>query len=134
MGIAINVILGVVSFFMFFFLGGALASTMQCFIYRKNNDEDWFHGRSHCDSCGRVLSWWELIPVVGALYTGFTCPVCHEKFTKDYALMELSQGLVYGSIFLCYGYSWKTLIYLVVLTLIIFVVIFITECTHRRRQ
>jgi leader peptidase (prepilin peptidase) / N-methyltransferase len=36
-------------------------------------------GRSHCDSCGRSLSWYELIPIVSYPMLRGRCRTCHAR-------------------------------------------------------
>jgi leader peptidase (prepilin peptidase)/N-methyltransferase len=37
-------------------------------------------GRSHCDSCGRSLSWYELIPFASFFALGARCRTCGASF------------------------------------------------------
>jgi leader peptidase (prepilin peptidase) / N-methyltransferase len=45
-------------------------------------------GRSHCDSCGRPLSWYELIPLVSFFALRARCRTCHASFGWSPLLWE----------------------------------------------
>lgn len=81
-----------------FFTGGCFASAANCLIYRINNGKDWVHGRSVCESCGRQLKWYELIPVVSCILLRGKCRTCGHFFGYGHATKEALVGFL--SIFL----------------------------------
>ncbi|MCR4718155.1 MAG: prepilin peptidase, partial [Firmicutes bacterium] len=47
-------------YFAIFMLGASIGSFCNVMLSRS----DWYKGRSHCDSCGYILKWYDLIPVL----------------------------------------------------------------------
>lgn len=58
-----------------------------------------FAGRSGCPSCGKKLSWYELIPVFSFVFQKGKCRGCNSKISFQYPLVEILTGLVFVSIF-----------------------------------
>jgi len=56
-------------------------------------------GRSSCFSCGKKLSWYELIPVFSWLVQQGRCRSCHSKVSPHYFFGELLTGITFGLIF-----------------------------------
>jgi leader peptidase (prepilin peptidase)/N-methyltransferase len=56
------------------FLGGALGSFAGVVASRGWRAS--LGGRSHCDSCGRSLSWYELVPLVSFFELRARCRTC----------------------------------------------------------
>lgn len=46
-------------------------------------------GRSVCDSCGKEISWYALIPLAGRFLVGTKCPHCGKKISWNYFWFEL---------------------------------------------
>lgn len=83
-----------------YMLGAAFESAYCCYLYRKSNNESWVHGSSHCEVCGHILSWWELIPVFGSLVLRGRCSHCHTFYGWKYLLLEVSAGFLASNVFL----------------------------------
>ena len=60
-----------------FIIGAAVASFLACMGWRKCNGESVLKGRSHCDSCGHVLSAHDLIPVLSYVKNKGRCRYCN---------------------------------------------------------
>src|SRR4051812_41836317 len=54
-------------------------------------------GRSSCPSCGHTLGALELIPVVSYLALRGRCKNCKTKISPQYALVELTFGLLFAA-------------------------------------
>jgi leader peptidase (prepilin peptidase)/N-methyltransferase len=76
-----------VLFFIFLF-GLAIGSFLNVVINRGLRGET-LRGRSHCESCGTVLSAKELIPLVSFVWQKARCRRCREKISWQYPLVEL---------------------------------------------
>lgn len=77
-----------------FVLGASLASFGGVLIERIPKKEP-ITGRSHC-SCGRLLKWYENVPVIGWLRIKGKTKCCNTKLPNWYLTFELTAGL-YGA-------------------------------------
>jgi len=77
-----------------FLLGCAFGSFLNVVITRIPRRESVVSPASHCRSCGRELSWWENVPVVGYLALGGRCRTCRAPIGIRHLLVELGSGLV----------------------------------------
>lgn len=55
-------------------------------------------GRSHCMSCGKALSWRELIPLLSFLAQGGRCRNCGHSLSFQYPLVEFLTGVVFVAV------------------------------------
>lgn len=81
-----------------FFVGATLASGINCLVYRLTIGASWVHGRSHCEYCGHMLSWWELIPVFGCLILRARCTACGHYFGYRHAVSEIACGVCFCAV------------------------------------
>ncbi len=51
-------------------------------------------GRSHCESCGKTLRPWQLIPLIGWISQGGRCHDCKAPISPFYLVMELGGAAV----------------------------------------
>lgn len=82
-------------FLVYFFFGSIFASTMMCCFDHRDNIRYFLIGRSKCDSCGIVLNWYNLIPVVSFLVSRGKCTYCHQKLSFRYLIVEIVIGFVF---------------------------------------
>lgn len=92
-------------------LGACIGSFLNVCIYRIPKNESVVTKSSHCYSCGHVLGWGDLIPIISYILLKGRCRYCSEKFSLQYLLVELSTGLLYLSIYNKFGYDWITLLF-----------------------
>lgn len=92
-------------------MGMVLGSFLACLLSRDLKFTD-MSGRSHCDSCGKVLAWYELIPFFSYLFQRGTCRVCKAKVPVWYFFAEIMGGLTLVGAYLM---DWKFSIILVLL-------------------
>jgi prepilin signal peptidase PulO-like enzyme (type II secretory pathway) len=78
----------------FFILGTIIGSFLNVVIYRFNTGKS-LNGRSHCLSCGGLLSWYELLPVVSYVVQKGACRSCSARITPRYLYVELLTGLLF---------------------------------------
>jgi prepilin signal peptidase PulO-like enzyme (type II secretory pathway) len=72
---------------------GSFASVL---IYRiKSGEGGIVNGRSHCKTCERDLSGWELIPLISWVIQGGKCKGCRKKISAVYPFLELTMGLLF---------------------------------------
>jgi leader peptidase (prepilin peptidase)/N-methyltransferase len=53
-------------------------------------------GRSQCDSCGRPLRAWDLVPLLSALWTHGVCARCGARIDPFHWRVEIASGLIGG--------------------------------------
>lgn len=82
------------SIFVFCF-GVIIGSFLNVVILRYNTGLSISHGRSQCFSCGKTLSWKELLPIVSFVIQGGKCKWCKSNISWQYSLVELVTGLLF---------------------------------------
>ncbi len=55
---------------------------------------------SACDNCQKEIPKWALIPVLGAVFSRFTCSHCGQKFSRKMAIMEFSAAIFFVGLYL----------------------------------
>lgn len=60
--------------------------------------DDWYKNRSRCDGCGKVLKWYDLVPVISYLMLGGKCRYCKSKISLTHLLSETLLGIGFGVI------------------------------------
>jgi prepilin signal peptidase PulO-like enzyme (type II secretory pathway) len=78
----------------FFLLGAVIGSFLNVVICRLHTGKS-FRGRSHCLSCGRHLSWYELVPVFSYLVQTGKCRTCRARISPRYLFVELITGFLF---------------------------------------
>ena len=76
-----------------FFLGASVYSFLNVVIFRVPRGEEFVKTRSHCPGCGKLLSPWELVPVVSYLCLGGKCKKCGSKIGLRDVSIEIFGGL-----------------------------------------
>ena len=96
---------------MVFLFGITIGSFLNVCIYRIPRKEDIVLERSRCMSCGNVLKWYELIPVISFLIQGGKCRNCKTRLSLQYPLIELANGLIYIWIFAVKGFELESVLF-----------------------
>ncbi len=76
----------------FFILGLFLGSLLNNIALRLEKNEDFLFSRSKCPSCGKILQWYELIPILSFIFQKGKCRVCQNKISFRYPLVEIFTG------------------------------------------
>lgn len=97
-----------------FLFGVTIGSFLNVCIYRIPNEESIAGKRSHCMNCEYQLKWYDLVPLFSYLQLGGKCRQCKTRISKQYPLVELTNGLLYVMILLVSGFRLETLIYCLV--------------------
>ena len=74
--------------------GGCAGSFLCCVRDRIRRKENWITGRSRCESCGRTLGVFDLIPVVSYLILKGRCRSCGERIPVSVFLAEAAGGII----------------------------------------
>lgn len=84
--------------------------------------------RSACPDCGRILTPFELIPVLSYLMQGGKCRGCRARITPLYPIVELMTGLLFAVAPLFLGWSTELIAAWTLISL--FMIIFVTDITY----
>ena len=83
----------------YFVLGTVVGSFLNVVVLRYNTGFS-FRGRSGCLSCGKSLSWFELIPLLSFFLQAGRCRACGSSISAQYPLVEALTGVLFLFIFL----------------------------------
>lgn len=83
-----------------FIFGLAIGSFLNAAIYRLEIGESVAKGRSKCPKCGRILSWYELLPLVSFVIQKGKCRKCKEKISWQYPIVEFLTATLFSLTFL----------------------------------
>jgi prepilin signal peptidase PulO-like enzyme (type II secretory pathway) len=83
----------------FFLLGTVVGSFLNVVILRHIEGEGYAKGRSHCMTCKKTLTWYELIPLFSYIFQFGKCRGCKTKLSLQYPLVELSTGVLFVLVF-----------------------------------
>lgn len=86
-----------------FMVGSAIGSFLTVCIYRIPAGRSIVSPRSSCDSCGRFLTAFDLIPILSALFLRGRCRKCGAPFSMRHAWVEFFTGLLFAAIAYIYG-------------------------------
>ena len=109
-------------------LGACIGSFLNVLIYRIPRKESFVFNRSHCTSCNKNLSVFDLFPIFSSILLGGKCRYCGNSIPIRYTLIEFftailfslslfSKGLIYGPVPILFSLisGWILVSYLIVL-------------------
>ncbi len=80
-----------------FFLGTAVGSFLNTLVLRLGKEE--IRGRSHCPHCGKILEWFELIPLLSFFLQKGRCRSCRALLSWQYPFVEFLTGVLFLLVF-----------------------------------
>ncbi|HEX9608741.1 MAG TPA: prepilin peptidase [Candidatus Paceibacterota bacterium] len=83
--------------FSFFILGSVVGSFLNVVILRHNTGHTLL-GRSACLSCGRTLSWSDMVPVLSFLVLRGRCRHCESSISLQYPLVEGATAALFAGV------------------------------------
>jgi len=96
-----------------FILGLMVGSFSNVCIYRIPRNESIIYPASHCPKCRSNISPKDNIPLLSYILLKGRCRNCKSKISIQYPIVELLTGLIYLIIYLIYGLSVQSLIYII---------------------
>ena len=84
-------------------LGLAFGSFLNVCLSRWPEGESVVKPRSHCRKCGRVLPWWENVPLVSWVALKGRCRGCDARISWRYLIVEAALGGLWAAI------AWRAL-------------------------
>lgn len=100
--------------FFVFIIGLVFGSFANVLIYRMPQEKSVVSPRSFCPDCGRTIFWYDNIPVLSFILLNGRCRFCAAKIARQYPLVELFTGFIFALIFHFFGFTWMTLILLII--------------------
>ncbi len=79
--------------------------------------------KSHCEKCGHVLSWYELIPIFSFIFLKGRCRNCKTKLSYLYLFSEFFCGLLFAISFYSFGFAPELIISITLSSLLIIVTV-----------
>lgn len=90
--------MSIVSYIFVALLGAIMGSFLNVVLFRFGSGKN-FGGRSLCQSCGKVLSWIELVPILSYFIQKRKCRGCSSLISLQYPLVELGTAVVFALTF-----------------------------------
>lgn len=110
-------------------VGLCIGSFLNVCAYRLPVGESVVHPRSRCTSCGRMLTWFDNLPVVSWVVLGGRCRTCRKPVSWMYPAVEISTALVFVVTYLTYGLTLLSLVRVIFGCALI--VLFVTDLQHK---
>ena len=104
-----------------FVLGLVMGSFFMVVGTRLPKNESIVKPRSHCDNCGHILKWYELIPVLSYVIQMGRCSKCHTKLSPMYPFIEVLNGFLYSLSYALYGFSYEMIAFMVISSILILI-------------
>ena len=104
-----------------FILGLIVGSFCNVCIYRIPRNESVIYPASHCPNCHTDILAKDNIPLLSYLLLKGRCRNCGIKIFIQYPIVEFLTGLIYVIIYLIYGFSIQSLIYIILLSALIII-------------
>jgi len=71
--------------------------------------------RSHCDYCGRILRWFEILPIIGYFIVHGRCSSCKNQIDFGNPFWEFIGGLMFLAIILSGGFAFLPLFIMLII-------------------
>jgi len=104
-----------------FILGLIAGSFNNVCIYRIPRDESIIYPASHCPKCRTTILPKDNIPLLSYILLKGRCRNCKSKISIQYPVVEFLTGSIYLIIYLIYGLSIQSLIYIILLPALIII-------------
>lgn len=87
------------------FIFGTLVGSFLNVVVLRHGFSESKRNRSGCSACGKILVWYELVPILSFLFLRGRCSECESKLSWQYPIVELLTGLLFaGSFMLTYPF------------------------------
>lgn len=99
--------------------GVLVGSFLNVLILRIPEGEDFVRDSSHCPNCGRVLQFYELVPIFSWLAQKGQCRGCDEKISIQYPLIEAGNAILWVVLFWQNGFSLMSVLQALVASMLL---------------
>ncbi|HAS84937.1 MAG TPA: hypothetical protein DCS23_02615 [Candidatus Yonathbacteria bacterium] len=107
-----------------FIFGTIIGSFLNVVIYRYNSGTSPLTGRSQCFSCGRTLTWRQLVPVFSFLASRGRCSQCGVRLSLQYPIVETLSGFIFVAVFLLQKTPIESLYLLVIFSTLLVIAVY----------
>ena len=104
-----------------FILGLIVGSFSNVCVYRIPRNESIVYPASHCPKCHTTIKPIDNIPLLSYILLKGRCRNCKSKISIRYPVVEFLTGFIYLQIYLVYGLSIQTLIYIILSSALIII-------------
>ncbi len=104
-----------------FILGLIVGSFSNVCIYRIPRNESMIYPASHCPKCRSSIRPIDNIPLLSYILLKGKCHNCGSKISIQYPVVEFLTGIIYIFIFLIYGLTLQSLIYIILSSALIII-------------
>ena len=106
-----------------FVLGLLLGSFLTLVGLRAPLNKSIVKPRSHCDTCGHILAWYELIPIISYIIQNGKCRKCKTKLSIFYPIIELISGNIFALAYIYFGFSYNFFVTIILGCLLIVIMV-----------
>src|SRR5580704_17347300 len=99
--------------------GLLIGSFLNVCIYRWPRDLSVVRPRSHCPSCGKMIAWYDNVPVLSFLLLRGRCRHCQARIPLRYPVVELATGLAFALCIAAFGVTLLTVKYAILSAILI---------------
>ncbi len=78
-----------------FVIGAIVGSFLNVVIYRTVTGENWIMGRSHCETCGKKIAWFDNIPLFSYVVLQGKCRACKAPISISHPVIEFLTGSLF---------------------------------------
>ena len=110
-----------IDYILIFILGLIVGSFSNVCIYRIPKNESIIYPASHCPKCCATIKAIDNIPLFSYVLLKGRCRNCKSKISIQYPIVEFLTGLIYFIVYLIYGLSIQSLIYIVLSSALIII-------------
>jgi leader peptidase (prepilin peptidase)/N-methyltransferase len=104
-----------------FSLGLIVGSFSNVCIYRIPRNESIIYPASHCPKCSTKIKPVDNIPLLSYILLKGRCRNCGSKISIQYPVVEFLTGLIYLIIYLTYGLSIQSLVYIILASALVII-------------
>lgn len=101
------------------FFGLAFGSFLNVCAFRWPNDESVIRPPSRCPGCGKLIRWYDNVPVLAWIWLRGRCRDCGEPVSIQYPLVEAATGAIWAGMFFLHGPTFEAARAAIFLTLLL---------------
>ncbi len=95
-----------------FVAGGMIGSFLNVCVYRLPRKESIVKPRSHCPKCGKLIAWYDNVPILSWVLLRGKCRHCEQSISRVYPLVEAITATLFLFVFWRFGFTFATPVYM----------------------